>query len=68
MAKIVRIYSENNDFQYLETLRRNRTKRSQTQTFFVEGVNAINQSLTNHWLKMCTLTRRVLLAGECLLV
>jgi tRNA G18 (ribose-2'-O)-methylase SpoU len=50
MAKIVRIYSENNDFQYLETLRRNRTKRSQTQTFFVEGVNAINQSLTNHWI------------------
>jgi TrmH family RNA methyltransferase len=49
VAELIRIYSENNDFQYLETLRRNRTKRNRTKTFFVEGVNAINQALEHHW-------------------
>lgn len=49
MVELVKIYSENNHFQYLETLRRNRTKRSKTQTFFVEGVNAINQALAHLW-------------------
>ena len=49
MAEVIRVYTENNDFQYLETLRRNRSKRNQTQTFFVEGVNAINQALVHQW-------------------
>jgi 23S rRNA (uridine2479-2'-O)-methyltransferase len=49
MAKVVQIYTENNDFQYLETLRRNRNKRNKTKSFFVEGVNAINQALASHW-------------------
>ena len=49
MVEIVKIYTENNDFQYIETLRRNRTKRNKTNTFFVEGVNAINQALAHQW-------------------
>ena len=49
MVEIVKIYTENNDFQYIETLRRNRTKRNKTNTFFVEGVNAVNQALNHLW-------------------
>jgi TrmH family RNA methyltransferase len=49
MVDVIQIDSENNFFQYFETLRRNRTKRSKTKTFFVEGVNAINQALAYHW-------------------
>jgi TrmH family RNA methyltransferase len=49
VVDIIRIHSENNHFQYLETLRRNRTKRSKTQTFFVEGVNAVKQALAHDW-------------------
>ena len=49
MVDLIRIYTEDNHYQYLETLRRNRTKRSKTGTFFVEGVNAINQALAHHW-------------------
>jgi len=47
--RIVRIFSENNDFQYVETLRRNRVKRQRTHEFFVEGVRAINLALKHHW-------------------
>jgi len=49
VVETVNIYTENNDFQYIETLRRNRTKRNKTNTFFVEGVNAINQALDYEW-------------------
>lgn len=49
MVEIINIYTENNKFQYIEALRRNRNKRNKTETFFVEGVNAINQALNNHW-------------------
>lgn len=49
MVEIIKINTENNDFQYIEALRRNRNKRKKTGTFFVEGVNAINQALENHW-------------------
>lgn len=49
MPKIVRIYSENNDFQYVEALRRNREKRHRSKAFFVEGVRAINQALAHEW-------------------
>jgi len=33
--KVVRIYSENNDFQYIETIRRKREKRQRHKEFFV---------------------------------
>jgi tRNA G18 (ribose-2'-O)-methylase SpoU len=48
-ASIVRIYSENNAFQYVETLRRNRKKRTKNREFFVEGVRAINQAIAYGW-------------------
>jgi tRNA G18 (ribose-2'-O)-methylase SpoU len=47
--KVVRIYSENNDFQYIETLRRKREKRQKQKEFFIEGVRAINQAINHHW-------------------
>ncbi len=47
--QIVKIYSENNDFQYAETLRRKREKRQRQHEFFVEGVRPINQALEHHW-------------------
>ena len=46
---IVKIYTENSEFQSIETLRRNRTKREKSREFFVEGVRAINQALQNRW-------------------
>ena len=47
--RLVKIYSENNDFQYAETLRRRREKRQRHKEFFVEGVRPINQALKYHW-------------------
>ncbi|HTI15518.1 MAG TPA: RNA methyltransferase [Dictyobacter sp.] len=47
--RIVRIYSENNDFQLMETLRRRREKRQRQREFFVEGVRPINQMLHYKW-------------------
>jgi TrmH family RNA methyltransferase len=47
--KIVQIYSENNDFQYIETLRRKREKRQRHKEFFIEGVRPINQALAYDW-------------------
>ena len=47
--RVVRIYSENNHFQYAETLRRNREKRQKNREFFVEGVRPINQALAYNW-------------------
>ena len=49
MPQVVRIYSENNDFQYVETLRRNRAKRQRAREFIVEGVRPINQALAHDW-------------------
>ncbi|GHO56785.1 RNA methyltransferase [Ktedonobacter robiniae] len=46
---IVKIYSENNQFQYIETLRRKREKRLRHKEFFIEGVRPINQALAHHW-------------------
>ncbi len=46
---VVKIYSENNDFQYAETLRRKREKRQRQREFFVEGVRPINQALKYNW-------------------
>ncbi|GLV58999.1 rRNA methyltransferase [Dictyobacter sp. S3.2.2.5] len=47
--RIVKIHSENNDFQYAETLRRKREKRLRQREFFVEGVRPINQALHYNW-------------------
>lgn len=47
--RIVKVFSENNDFQYAETLRRNRVKRQHNHEFFVEGVRAINLALKHSW-------------------
>jgi len=47
--KVVRIYSENNDFQYIETLRRKREKRQRQKEFFIEGVRPINQAIRHNW-------------------
>lgn len=49
MPKLVKLYSENSDFQHIETLRRNRTKRNRSREFFVEGVRAIQQAIHNGW-------------------
>ncbi len=46
---MVKIYAENNDFQYIETLRRKREKRQRQRAFFVEGVRPINQALKYAW-------------------
>jgi tRNA G18 (ribose-2'-O)-methylase SpoU len=48
-APIIKIYAENSDFQYIETLQRNRTKRNRAGEFVVEGVRAINQAVLNDW-------------------
>lgn len=47
---VTKIYSENAEFQQIETLRRNRIKRNRSGVFFVEGVRPINQALRNNWL------------------
>ncbi|MBA2364178.1 MAG: rRNA methyltransferase [Chloroflexia bacterium] len=47
--QLIRIHSEDNDFQYAETLRRNRTKRQKRREFFVEGVRPINLALEHGW-------------------
>ena len=50
MEKIC-IKNENNDYQYFETLKRNRTKRYSSKEFFVEGVKNINEAFKheNGW-------------------
>lgn len=47
--QVTRIYSENNAFQYADTLRRKREKRHRHREFFVEGVRPINQALGYQW-------------------
>jgi TrmH family RNA methyltransferase len=47
--KEIRLYSENNDFQHVETIKQNRSKRQKCREFFVEGVRSINQALAHHW-------------------
>ncbi len=47
--KTIRISSENDDFQYLEALRRNRAKRHRAGEFVVEGVRQLNQAMANGW-------------------
>lgn len=45
----IRVERENNVFQHLEVLKRNRHKRHVYQKFFVEGVRNINQMLSSGW-------------------
>lgn len=47
--KIVKVHSENNLFQYVDTLRRRREKRHKQREFFVEGVRPINEALAYGW-------------------
>ena len=47
--RIIRVYSENNLFQYMDTLRRRREKRQHEGVFFLEGVRPINQALAHGW-------------------
>lgn len=49
MARTEKIYSANNPFQYLETLRDNRNKRFKEGLFLVEGVKPINVMLARGW-------------------
>jgi TrmH family RNA methyltransferase len=48
-TQIVRVYSENAQFQHFETLRRNREKRHRHREFVVEGVRHINLALQYGW-------------------
>lgn len=47
--RIIKIHSENNDFQHAEVLKQNRAKRKQYQEFFVEGVSPIDRAISNGW-------------------
>ena len=49
MPRTVRLYSENNDFQKLETIKRNREKRHRHGEFFAEGVLAIERLIRFGW-------------------
>ncbi len=49
MTETIRIYSENNVFQHLETLRRKREKRHKYREFLFEGVRSINQAIAFGW-------------------
>lgn len=46
---VVRVFTKNSDFQYIETIRRNRVKRNKAGEFFVEGVRSIDQALNSGW-------------------
>lgn len=47
--RYVKISNENNNWQYFETLKKNRNKRHSSGEFFVEGVRNINECLKNNW-------------------
>ena len=47
--KYIKIKNENNEWQYFETLKKNRNKRHSFGEFFVEGVRNINECLKNNW-------------------
>jgi len=46
---ITKVLTENSDFQYIETLQRNRTKRNRAREFVVEGVRSVNSAIRNQW-------------------
>lgn len=47
--KILKIGKENATFQEIVALKENKTKRTQTKTFFVEGVQNIKDAISNDW-------------------
>ncbi|MGH2354145.1 MAG: TrmH family RNA methyltransferase, partial [Chloroflexota bacterium] len=47
--KIVRVRTENNLFQHVEVLKRNRNSRHRSREFVVEGVRAISQASASRW-------------------
>ena len=47
--KVIKVKNENNDFQRVEVIKRNREKRNKYQEFFVEGVKPINFALEYNW-------------------
>lgn len=46
---VKKLYSENNDFQHIEVLKRNREKRCKYKEFFLEGVKPIERALHYGW-------------------
>lgn len=48
-ARVVQVRTEDNVFQHLEVLKRNRTKRHRFRECFVEGVKAITRALEHGW-------------------
>jgi len=46
---IKKIRNENNDFQRIEVVKRNREKRNRYRQCFVEGVKSINFAIENNW-------------------
>lgn len=48
-ARVVRIGRDNSTLQQLRSLRSNRTRRHQTRTFIVEGVEPITSAMANGW-------------------
>jgi TrmH family RNA methyltransferase len=49
LAKVIKIYTENNHFQHIEVLKRNREKRNFHKKAFVEGVKCIDRVISNNW-------------------
>jgi TrmH family RNA methyltransferase len=49
MPDTIYVTKADNTFQHLEVLKRNRTKRTQFQEIFVEGVRPIELALENEW-------------------
>ncbi len=47
--KTMKIITENNEFQHIEVLKRNREKRSKYKEFFIEGVKSINYAIQYNW-------------------
>jgi TrmH family RNA methyltransferase len=47
--RVVRVSSENNDFQHADVLRRNRHKRQRYGEFLLEGVQPLNLALAHGW-------------------
>jgi 23S rRNA (uridine2479-2'-O)-methyltransferase len=44
-----KIFSENNDFQHIDVLKRNREKRNKYKEFFIEGVKSIDYAIEYKW-------------------
>lgn len=47
--EIKKVYLEDNEFQHIEVLRRNREKRNKFGEFFIEGVKSINFAIEYNW-------------------